>query len=222
VLIGWLPTPSPATFTTDDPMLRLAVAAHLARYKGESRIHTASDLNSYLRWCFERDVSPLHARRGHVELYLRWLQDVRRLRPPNVSRRLSVLATFYRPASSTASSNTRLPSTSDGHKCRDAAKLNDFALVAMLGLLGLRIFGATGADIAALGEARGHWVLKIVGEGDKTALIAGVSTARTHPRDPRRAGAGRSTPASSMVRRTDPAQPRGSIALSTGGSASAT
>ena len=44
----------PATFTTDDPMLRLAVAAHLARYKGETRVHTASDLNSYLRWCLER------------------------------------------------------------------------------------------------------------------------------------------------------------------------
>jgi hypothetical protein len=30
---------------------------------------------------------------------------------------------------------------------RDSANVNDFALVAMLGLLGLRIFEATGADI---------------------------------------------------------------------------
>jgi hypothetical protein len=37
---------------------------------------------------------------------------------------------------------------------RDSANPNGFALVAMLGLLGLRIFEATGADIAALGEAR--------------------------------------------------------------------
>ena len=86
----------PATYTTDDPMLRLAVAAHLARYKGESRAHTASDLGSYLRWCFEQGVRPLQAQRGHVELYLRWLQGVRRLKPSTVSRRLSVLATFYR------------------------------------------------------------------------------------------------------------------------------
>ena len=43
-------------------MLRLAVAAHLARYKGDTRVHTASDLNSYLRWCLEHSLSPLEAR----------------------------------------------------------------------------------------------------------------------------------------------------------------
>jgi hypothetical protein len=35
----------------------------------------------------------------------------------------------------------------------------DFALVAMLGLLGLRIFEATAADITDLGEEHGHHVL---------------------------------------------------------------
>jgi integrase/recombinase XerD len=102
----------PATYPTDDPMLRLAVAAHLARYKGKSRQHTASDLNSYLCWCLQRDLMPLRAQRGHVELYLRWLQEARHLKPSTVSRRLSVLATFYRPASSTTFLNTHRPSTS--------------------------------------------------------------------------------------------------------------
>ena len=54
---------------------------------------------------------------------------------------------------------------------RESANPNDFALVAMLGLLGLRIFEATGADITALGEARGHRVLKVHGKGDKVALV---------------------------------------------------
>lgn len=40
----------PALADADDPMVRLAVAAHLARDKGQSRAHTASDLNAYLRW----------------------------------------------------------------------------------------------------------------------------------------------------------------------------
>ena len=102
----------PALIDTDDPMLRLAVAAHLARYKGRTRAHTASDLNVYLRWCIEHDVMPLQAQRGHVELYLRWLQEVRRLQPSTVSRRLSVLATFTEPASSTEYSSTHPPSTS--------------------------------------------------------------------------------------------------------------
>jgi site-specific recombinase XerD len=54
---------------------------------------------------------------------------------------------------------------------RDSANVNDFALVTMLGLLGLRIFEATGSDITALGEARGHRVLTVHGKGDKIALI---------------------------------------------------
>ena len=41
----------------------------------------------------------------------------------------------------------------------------------MLGLLGLRIFEACGANIDNLGEEHGHRVLKIHGKGDKTVLI---------------------------------------------------
>jgi integrase len=46
----------------------------------------------------------------------------------------------------------------------------DFALVAMLGLLGLRIFEATGADIADLGEEYGRRVLRVCGKGTKVVL----------------------------------------------------
>lgn len=41
----------------------------------------------------------------------------------------------------------------------------DFALVAMFGLLGLRIFEATSATIADLGEEHGHRVLRVCGKG---------------------------------------------------------
>jgi integrase/recombinase XerD len=50
---------------------------------------------------------------------------------------------------------------------RQSANPCDFALVAMLGLLGLRIFEATGADIADLGEEHGHRVLRVCGKGTK-------------------------------------------------------
>jgi integrase/recombinase XerD len=36
----------------------------------------------------------------------------------------------------------------------------------MLGLLGLRIFEATAADIADLGEEHGHRVLRVCGKGE--------------------------------------------------------
>jgi integrase/recombinase XerD len=41
----------------------------------------------------------------------------------------------------------------------------------MLGLLGLRIFETTGADIDDLGEVHGHRVLRVRGKGDKIALV---------------------------------------------------
>jgi integrase len=47
----------------------------------------------------------------------------------------------------------------------------DFALVAMLGLLGLRIFEATGTDVGDLGEEHGHRVLRVCGKGTKVVLV---------------------------------------------------
>jgi integrase/recombinase XerD len=41
----------------------------------------------------------------------------------------------------------------------------------MLGLVGLRIFEATGADIADLGEEHGHRVLRVCGKGTKIVLV---------------------------------------------------
>lgn len=76
--------------------LRLAVAAYLARFKGSSRYHTDSDLRCYLAWCVGHGLDPLAARRPHLELYIRWMQEIRRFKPSTVSRRLSVAAGFYR------------------------------------------------------------------------------------------------------------------------------
>ena len=78
-----------------DPLLR-AVAAHLARYKGLTRTHTESDLRIYLRWCLEHHLDPLQAERAHIELYVRWMQEVRGFKPSTISRRLSVATGFYR------------------------------------------------------------------------------------------------------------------------------
>lgn len=176
----------------DEKILRLAVAAHLARYKGQSRTHTASDLNAYLCWCLGHDLAPLEATRVHIELYLRWMQEIRRLKPSTVSRRLSVLAGFYRtcvidevlehspaeyvrrphvPPESPTLGLSHLQFEAMISASRDSENINDFALVAMLGLLGLRIFEATGSDIDALSEVRGHRVLRVHGKGDKVALL---------------------------------------------------
>jgi len=69
-----------------DP-LRLAVAACLARYTGASRDHAYSDLRCFLAWCAERGLDPLAASRAQLELYVHWMQEVRRFKPSTVSRR---------------------------------------------------------------------------------------------------------------------------------------
>lgn len=78
-----------------DPLVR-AVAAYLARFRDATRVHTESDLRAFLTWCVERRLPPLSAQRVHIELYIRWMQEVRRFKPSTVSRRMSVVAGFYR------------------------------------------------------------------------------------------------------------------------------
>jgi site-specific recombinase XerD len=50
----------------------------------------------FLRWCDQADADVLAARRVDIELFVRWLQEVRRFRPSTVSRRLSAVVAFYR------------------------------------------------------------------------------------------------------------------------------
>jgi integrase/recombinase XerD len=172
--------------------LRLAVAAYLARFKSSSREHTESGLRCYLAWYAERGLDPLAAQRPHLELYIRWMQEIRRFKPSTVSRRFSVAAGFYRtcvldsilehppaehvrrpsvPAESPTLGFTHLQSGALLTAARESANPHDFALVAMPGLLGLRIFEATSADIADLGEEHGHQVLRVCGKGTKIVLV---------------------------------------------------
>jgi integrase/recombinase XerD len=90
-----IPVPSKRPASLAD-QLRLAVAAYLARFTGSSRDHADSDLRCYLTWCADRGLDPLAARRPHLELYIRWMQEACRYKPSTVSRRFSVTAGFYR------------------------------------------------------------------------------------------------------------------------------
>ena len=120
------------------------------------------------------------------------MQEIRRFKPSTVSRRFSVAAGFYRtcvldgvlehspaehvrrpavPAESPTLGFTHLQFEALLTAAQESANPCDFALVAMLGLLGLRIFEATSADIADLGEEHGHRVLRVCGKGTKIVLV---------------------------------------------------
>lgn len=77
---------SGAVVVSDPVLLRAAVSACLGRYRGESRLHTESDLRIFLSWCVNQDLDPLTAVRADVERYVRWLQEVRCYQPSTVSR----------------------------------------------------------------------------------------------------------------------------------------
>ena len=75
-------------------------------------MHTESDLRAYLAWCAERDVDPLAAERAYLELYVRWIQEVRRFKPSTVSRwGCRWWPASAAPASSTECWLTRRPNT---------------------------------------------------------------------------------------------------------------
>jgi len=181
----------PIPLPPESDTLRRAVAAYLARFKGQSRVHTESDLRAFLTWCRGHGLDPLTAQRPHIELYIRWMQETRRYKPSTVSRRVAVVAGFYRtsvidavlaqspaehvrrpnvPAESPTLGLTHLQFEAMLATARTSTNVNDFALVAMLGLLGLRIFEACGADISDLGEEHGHRVLRVTGKGGKVVL----------------------------------------------------
>jgi integrase/recombinase XerD len=109
-----------------------------------------------------------------------------------VSRRFSVAAGFYRtcvldsliehspaghvrrpsvPAESPTLGFTHLQSGALLTAARQPPNPCGLALVAMPGLLGLRIFEATSAGIAHLGEEHGHRVLRVCGMGTKIVLV---------------------------------------------------
>ncbi|MDT5027167.1 MAG: integrase/recombinase XerD [Micromonosporaceae bacterium] len=178
-----LPAPDLGVARADQLVLRAAVSAYLGRYRGETLLHTESDLRVFLRWCTDHGLDPLAAVRADIERYVRWLQDVRRYQPSTVSRRLSVVVGFYRVCvidQILPHSPAESPTLGLGHlqfealitTARLSANPNDFALIALLGLLGLRIFEACGARNTATGSC------------ECAAKAARSCSFRCHPRWP--------------------------------------
>lgn len=123
---------------------------------------------------------------------MRWMQETRRFKPSTVSRRMAVVTGFYRTCvidsvlEHSPADYVRRPVVANESPtlglshlqfealltaARDSTNPFDFALIAMLGLLGLRIFEACGSDVTDIGEEHGHRVLRVVGKGTKVALV---------------------------------------------------
>jgi integrase/recombinase XerD len=119
------------------------------------------------------------------------MQEIRRFKPSTVSRRLSVAAGFYKTCvidgllEHSPAEHVRRPRCPPSHRPWVSPTCNSRPCIRRPGNrpipatsrwwpcsgLGLRIFEATAADIADLGEEHGHRVLRVCGKGTNVVLI---------------------------------------------------
>jgi integrase/recombinase XerD len=91
------PSNVPAVVSADFDSLKLrqAVAGYLAGFGEATRKAYGLDLRQWLGWCRTHDLVVFQARRAHIELFARWLEENGRART-TVARRLSTITGFYR------------------------------------------------------------------------------------------------------------------------------
>jgi site-specific recombinase XerD len=176
----------------------LAAVAFLARFRGRTLDSYRADLRQYLAWIGSVGVPALWATRAHLEPYRAWMEQ-RGLAAATIDRRLSTVCGYYRVAhldgriaANPAQHVRRPPVHPSAQRDLDRGELASFlysaervspthaALAVLLGLNGLRVSDACGANVEDLGWERGHRILRIVGKGDQPATVPLVPrTART-------------------------------------------
>jgi integrase/recombinase XerD len=173
-----------------DPMT-LAIQGYLARYKGSTRKDYTTDLKVFLDWCERNDLAPLFAMRGHIEMYVRWLEGTGWM-SSTINRRVVVVAGFYkyaylddlipkdpcvgvdRPRVRREEQHRPFLNTLEFAGLLQAARLsspNDHALVALLGLSGLRVSEACGLNVDSIQVEGGYDTIRFMGKGSKYAIV---------------------------------------------------
>ena len=169
--------------------LAVLKSSFLSSYSGRTREAYATDLRQWLSWLAAAGISVLEAKRRHVKTWAAQLTDAGRA-PGTVCRKLSAVSGFYASCVSddaidvnpcTGVRRPRVPQEStragldrdEWHRLRaaaEAAGVEEFALVLLLGLNGLRISEACALTLLDLRHQGGHQVLNVDGKGGKVRL----------------------------------------------------
>lgn len=184
---------SPALIVDEQPLVDpalLAATGFLAGYTGTTRSGYTIDLRAWWTFCESNGLPVLEAKRPHLELYMRTLEEHGYARS-TIGRRISTVASFYRwcleediiskspavhvrrPKISQESTTLGLDRDELGRFLVEAGLLGgrEHALACLLGLNGLRVTEACNADIENIGLERGHHTLLIDRKGGKRAII---------------------------------------------------
>ena len=182
--------PAVALSDFDSVSLRQVVAGYLAGFGESTRKAYDLDLRQWIQWCRSHGLRVFQARRAHIELYARWLEERGRARA-TVARRLSTISGFYRycveeelmprsPAIHIRRPKLNYESNAVGLDRNELGMFlvqaglsggRDHALACLLALNGLRISEALNSDIEDLGLERGHRTLTITRKGGKIVTI---------------------------------------------------
>lgn len=184
---------SPALLVDEQPLVDpalLAAAGFLASYSGTTRAGYTIDLKGWWTFCETNGLPVLAAKRAHLELYVRSLEE-RGYARATIGRRLSTVASYYKwcyleevidrnPAAHVRRPKISQESTTLGLDRGELGQFlvqaglaggRDHTLACLLGLNGLRVSEACNASIENIGLERGHHTLVIDRKGGKKAII---------------------------------------------------
>ncbi|TAJ49662.1 MAG: integrase [Herbiconiux sp.] len=183
----------PISTITPTSRPEIAALSFLSRYRGATREHYRVVAKILFDYFDHLGIDPLDATRPMLEMFCRHLEDDRHCCPSTVAGYVSIVKNFYRfaflddiipkspaeylraprhypnPSRRTWLNRFELGAVLAHSRQSDPM---DEALVAMLGLIGLRVSEALSVQIEDFHDVtRGHRVLRVVGKGSKDALI---------------------------------------------------
>jgi integrase/recombinase XerD len=183
----------PASTLAHLPILEQVVYGYLARLDSEATIRAyKEDLKNFLAWCEMQQLEPLTAKRAHLDLYVRWMQAQHRWSESTISRRVGTVCGLFKYATMEEylqrdpSLGVIRPGVDRAKQIRtylnpvqfaqvlkaaQASGPTDHALVALLGMMGLRIGEACSLNVENLTTQSGYRVLSFIGKGNKAAHV---------------------------------------------------
>jgi integrase/recombinase XerD len=167
----------------------IAAISFLAQFPNKNtRDAYVVDLKIFFGWCMEMGLHPFALKRAHLQIYIAYLSTVRGNQPATVGRRIGTVAGYYATAvideviEHSPAQHLRLPKIMDDptkrtwltrwelgalmHVAQHSWRRSDWALVTLLGTLGMRVTAACAIDLADLASnASGYRMFRTVGKG---------------------------------------------------------